>query len=384
MKVTMVTSTFLPNIGGAEVAIFHLSKALIKLGVEVEIIAPCFNKIFSLEVMDPLDGMLKIRRVFLSHKLSFVSLTYALLRFALASDIIHAHFLYPSGFASALYKTLSSKPYVVTMHGVDIIINKSIGYGMRLDPKIDLLTKFVMKDANMLIAPSKLVAKEAVKAGASPSKICVIPNGIDVEKFNSKLETNAARAKLGLDSAEYIVLNVANFRLVKGHDYLMKAIPLILKECPSTIFVFVGEGPEKIRMLQRAKELSILNNVIFTGLVPHELMPFYYASADIFVLSSLSESFSLTALEAMASGKPLVVPPVGALPQILNGFCGFLVDAKNPISFAEAVIRLLKDDSLRKNMGKNARRIVEEKYSLDAVAKKHLALYKDILEGSFR
>jgi glycosyltransferase involved in cell wall biosynthesis len=263
--------------------------------------------------------MLKVRYVPLTPKFPFCSLLFALCKFAVKSDVIHAHFLYPSGLAAVLYKVLSRKPCVVTAHGEDILINESIGYGMRLSKTHDQMIKFVLKSADSVIAPSRLVFEEAIKAGTPASKIHIIPNGVDTEKFSpDRVNVNAAKDMLGLDATEHLVLTVANFRPVKGYRFLVEAIPLVLKNMPKTVFLFVGDGPEKPKIMHRVKQLGVSNKVIFVGSVSLELMPLYYAVADIFVLPSISESFSLTLLEAMASGKPIIATSTGAIPELVR------------------------------------------------------------------
>lgn len=380
LNVTMITSTFLPSIGGAELSIAFLSKALIKLGVNVKIIAPYSRRNLSIKNLGLLEHCLNVKRVPLIPKLTFSPLLYGLLRYALDSDVIHAHFLYPPGFASALYSATFAKPYIVTMHGIDILVNKSIGYGERLDPIINMLIKFVLRDADMLIAPSKLVAKEAIKVGAHPSKVKIIPNGVDIEKFNPNLRMDVARSKLGFVSADHVVLNVANFRKVKGHECLVEAIPHILKECPNTIFVFVGDGPERSKIIQKVKNLGVHRKTVFTGSVPYDVMPFYYAAADVFVLSSISENFPLTVLEAVASGKPVVAPPIGAIPEIVrDGVSGILVPSRDSLAYANAIIAILKDKSFAKNAIK-FHDIIAKEYSWDSIAKKTLKLYMQLLK----
>jgi len=382
MKVTMITSTFLPNVGGAEMCIFHLSRALTDHGVDVEIITPRVRG----HLLHSGDSslfikMLKVKYLPLTPKFSFCLLLFALCKYAAKSDVIHAHFLYPAGLAAVLYKVLSRKPCVVTAHGVDILINESIGYGMRLNKAYDLMIKFALKSADAVIAPSRLVAEEAIKAGAPASKIHIIPNGVDIEKFSSdRVNANTAKDMLGLNTTEHVVLIVANFRPVKGYRFLVEAIPLILKDVPKTVFLFIGDGPEKPKIVRRIKELGVSDKAIFVGSVSPELMPLYYAAADIFVLPSISENFPLTVLEAMSSGKPIVATSTGAIPELVHeGVSGIVVKPMDSAALAKAIIKFLMDPSLRENAGRLSREIAK-KYDWNVIAEKTLSLYNELLE----
>jgi glycosyltransferase involved in cell wall biosynthesis len=243
------------------------------------------------------------------------------------------------------------------------------------------MINFVLKSADSIIAPSRLVAEEAIKAGALASKIHIIPNGVDVEKFSpNRISMNVAKNMLGLDATEHVVLTVASFRSVKGYRFLVEAIPLVLKDVPKTVFLFVGNGNEKPKIVRHIKELGVSEKVTFAGSVSPELMPLYYAVADIFVLPSISEGFSLTVLEAMASGKPIVATSTGAIPELVHdGVSGILVKPMDPVALAKAITKFLMDPSFRENAGRLSREIAK-KYDWNAIAKKTLSLYNELLE----
>ena len=379
MDVVMLTSTFLPAVGGAEIVIAELSNALSKLGVNITIIAPKTHQECNISGME-WNGKLQVKRVKLVRIFPFIPLANALLKFGRNADVVHAHFLYPSGLAGFLHKGLFPKPCVITMHGMDIQVEKSVGYGMRLDPRLDLMIKFVLKTADALIAPSKLVAVEAIKAGAIPSRIHIIPNGVNIHKFNSSVNGDIVRKKLGIKPEEHVVLTMSRFHPKKGYQFLVKAIPIVIKEHPETKFIFCGKGPEKEKIANMVKSLGISKNVVFAGFVDEDNKPMYYAMADVFVLPSLVESAGIVILEALASGKPVIASHTGNIPEIVrDGLSGILIRPEDPVQIAQAIIKYLENRPLRQIGGTIGREHVVENYSWEVIAKKTLALYEKLL-----
>jgi glycosyltransferase involved in cell wall biosynthesis len=379
MDVVMLTSSFFPDVGGAEIAIVELSNALSKLGVNITIIAPDKNQKYN-NIGSNWTGKLNVKRVKLVRIFPFISMANALSKFGKNADIIHAHFLFPSGLAGFLHKKVFPKPCVVTMHGADIQIEKSVGYGLRLDPRLDLMIKLTLKTADALIAPSKLVAVEAMKSGASPLRTHVIPNGVNIHKFNPSVNGDKVRKKLGIKPEDPVVLTLSRFHPKKGYQFLVKAIPLVIRKHPETKFIFCGKGSEKEKIVNLVQSFGISENVIFTGFIDETNKPMYYAMSDIFVLPSLAESAGIVILEALASGKPVIASNTGNIAEIIHdGLSGILIRPEDPNQIAQAIIKYLEDQQLRQFGGKVGRARVVKNYSWEYVAKKTLALYEKLL-----
>jgi glycosyltransferase involved in cell wall biosynthesis len=140
----------------------------------------------------------------------------------------------------------------------------------------------------------------------------------------------------------------------------------------------VGDGPERPRALQRAADLGLGEDVLFLG--RHASVEDLLACADLFLLPSASESFGLAALEAMACGSPVIASNAGGLPEVVeDGVSGYLLPVGATDAMAEAGIRILKDDTLRRSMGAAARRIAVEKFSADAIVPQYERLYERVL-----
>jgi glycosyltransferase involved in cell wall biosynthesis len=366
-------------IGGAEIAVAELSNALHRLGAEVTIIAPEYQES---NVNTGLAFNVPVIRYRCTQMIpDFIPMTYAMMKIARSADAIHAHFLYPSGLAGVIIKYLLHRPCVVTMHGMDIQVYKSLGYGLRLDWRLDLIVKFVLRKVNALIAPSKFIAEEAMKAGADPSKVHILPNGVDTSKFNPSISGEAMRRELGIDREEHVVLTVANFRTVKGYTYLVHAIPLILKEYPKTKFIFCGKGPDEQNTINMVRTLGLSKNVIFAGSVNQNKMPMLYATSDVFIDPSLGEWAGIAVLEALSSAKPVVLARTKKdyLLDLVGGEMSsvIFVNPQNPTQLAEAIINCLEDPSLTRIARVLSEKIVQN-LSWKAVADRTLTLYKSL------
>lgn len=214
------------------------------------------------------------------------------------------------------------------------------------------------------------------KGGISSKRITVIPNGIKVPESIKVME----KEKLGIGSSEYIVGTVGNLREAKGHIYLIRGAPLILKEFPDTRFIIVGEGELKGFLIKETERLGVAHRFIFTGFLDSPLS--IVSLFDIFVFPSLWEGCPVALLEAMMLGKSCVAFPVGDIPYIIeDGKSGLLVEYRSAEKIASAVITLLKDKKLREDMGNAAYKRVVEHFSLDVMMKKYIETYLKLVDS---
>jgi glycosyltransferase involved in cell wall biosynthesis len=174
---------------------------------------------------------------------------------------------------------------------------------------------------------------------------------------------------------------VANFnRAVKGVSYFVEAAPAILESVPRARFVILGRGKEEAVLRRRASELGVDAHVLFAGYRAD--IDRYYQAMDVSVLTSLSEGCSMTVLESMNHGLPVVVTNVGGNPELVtDGETGYLVPAGDPRAFAARVVELLRSPSLREQMGTAARRRVESRFRLEDVAGRYLRVYSAAMDS---
>jgi glycosyltransferase involved in cell wall biosynthesis len=210
-------------------------------------------------------------------------------------------------------------------------------------------------------------------------RVQVIYNGVDEAPETDLAKTSQYKRDLGLSEDELVVGVVGNLYPVKGHSYLLDAVPQILKAYPKTTFLLIGRGELEVPLKTKVKTLGIEEKVRFLGL-RHDV-PKLLAVMDVFAMPSLSEGLSIALLEAMTAGKPVVVTRVGGNPElVVEGQTGYLVPAGDAQSLAEAILALLGDSNRAKMFGMRAKHIVEERFTLAHMAEQYLKLYQAITQ----
>ncbi|RLI37612.1 glycosyltransferase family 1 protein, partial [Candidatus Bathyarchaeota archaeon] len=210
-----------------------------------------------------------------------------------------------------------------------------------------------------------------------PDKIDVIPNAIDPTKYQKNFNRELVRGRYGISPNERLVLFIGRLVPQKGVEYLIRAVPLILKEHPEARFVIVGEGWSRDNLERLALSMGYKDRIQFRGFIPdHELINLTL-SADVLVVPSTYEPFGIVALEGMAAGVPVVASNIGGLAEIIeHDHTGVLVYPKDPNSIAWGVNRVLSDPGYSRWLTQNAKKRIEEIYSWNVVAKKTLETYE--------
>jgi glycosyltransferase involved in cell wall biosynthesis len=215
--------------------------------------------------------------------------------------------------------------------------------------------------------------------GLPESRLEVVHNGIQLNLPPADAKLEDLRKELGFTSRNRIVLMVANFdRPIKGVKEFLHAIPQIRAKVPDSRFILVGTGQREAEFRELAGMLMI-DDVFFMPGFRKDVQRFYQL-ADLSVLTSFSEGLSITVLESMRHGVPVVATEVGGNPEIVqSGRTGYLVPAGNRERFAEAVIRLLRDPSLRERFGSAAQSVIADRFDLNRVVRDYQRVYSDVL-----
>jgi glycosyltransferase involved in cell wall biosynthesis len=294
-------------------------------------------------------------------------------------EIIHAHFAYPEGFVGLLTKRETRRPLVVTVHGTDILIEPSIGYGVRLNKKYDSMVRSVLDGADCIIAASNATYDEALRISTNVKKVKLIPNGVDTDRFNISLDASDLRLHLGIRN-QFVVFSLRTHEPKYGLEYLIRAAQIVANHRLNVIFVIAGDGFLRQYHEKLAEELGIRKNIIFAGKITSEEVPFYYALSDLVVVPSLQEAFGLVVSEAMACGKAVIGSNVGGIcDQIIDGYNGFLVEPRNFKKIAEKILWAVTNSEELKEMGMAGRRIVEQKFNIERRIDAIIEIYKDLL-----
>lgn len=218
------------------------------------------------------------------------------------------------------------------------------------------------------------------REGIDPEKIEIIPNGIEAARFMSPGPREESRKRLGVLNGAPTVGIVAMLRPEKNHKVFLQAARRVLREVPEARFLIVGEGPERPGLESLAKDLGIETQVSFLGV--REDIPELLNAMDVAVLSShpVVETLSVSVLEYMAAGKPVVATRVGSLPELVEeARTGFLVEPGDAEGLAERILRLLKDPGLARYMGTMGRERVVCRYTVDQMVRSTEALFERLL-----
>jgi len=215
-----------------------------------------------------------------------------------------------------------------------------------------------------------------------PEKIIHIPNGVDTNKFNI-YRKEFTRKKFGFKKEDFIIGIVARLDPIKNHKTLFFAFKEIVKNYPQVKLIIVGDGPLREELKEKSYQLGIKNKVIFMG--ERDNVSEILKTFDIFVLPSLNEGMSNTILEAMATGIPVIASNVGGNPElVIDGRTGFLFSPNDVESLVQKIKTYILHPELKQKHGYNARKRVEEKFSLDQMVRRYEELYVELVERKLK
>jgi N-acetyl-alpha-D-glucosaminyl L-malate synthase BshA len=253
-------------------------------------------------------------------------------------DLLHLHYAIPH--ASAAYfarqilkKTGRDIPFITTLHGTDITL---VGRDTTYAPVV----AFSINESDAITAVSENLREETISSFPIEKEIHVIPNFVDIKRFY-QTDKNHFKQMLAPDG-ERILVHVSNFRAVKRVQDVVKIFEKVRKEIPSKLLM-IGDGPDRLMVEELARSMGLYNDVRFLG--KQEQISEILSIADLFILPSATESFGLSALEAMACNVPLISTNAGGLPEInIEGKTGFLSDVGDIDAMAQNAIYILRDE----------------------------------------
>lgn len=246
-------------------------------------------------------------------------------------------------------------------------------------PTSRIFERRVIDRADGLIGVSNSVKWDAVRSyDVSPDRITVIYEGISPDRYFVDDEGSVVRERLEVGD-DPLVLFVGRQCARKRIELLIHALVSLKEEHGGVKLLIVGRETNYTRRLKNlALELGVADSIRFAGYVPDEELPRYYAACDVFALTSLHEAMGLSVLEAMASGKPTVVPNVGGLPEVIeDGRTGMLFEGLDGL--VDSLSTLLSDERMARRMGAAGRRRVLERFTCQRMARETLRLYEKVL-----
>lgn len=288
-------------------------------------------------------------------------------------DILHVHYAIPHAYAAYMAKKMLQEegiyvPIVTTLHGTDITL---VGSHPFYKPAVT----FSINKSDAVTSVSQSLKEDTLRLFDIKNDIHVVPNFIDLSKYKTHF-TDCQREIMAKED-EKIITHISNFRKVKQIPDVVRIFYNIQKEIPAKLMM-VGEGPEKVEAESLCRKLGIENKVVFLG-NSNEIDKILCFS-DLFLLPSLTESFGLAALEAMASGVPVISSNTGGIPEVnIEGVSGFLSEVNDIEDMSKNALYILRDSNRLSEFKTNAK-LEAKKFDIHNVVPQYEAIYERTLK----
>lgn len=280
--------------------------------------------------------------------------------------IVHAHD--PHGVAMAAtaisFGAVTPSPPLVASRRVDFALARNS------------FSRWKYRQVTRFIAASGAIRDILVHDGIPAGLISVVHDGIDVDKIKG-LPRVDAHVEFWLPHGVPLIVNVGALVDHKGQTYLLQAMPLVMREVPDAHLVILGEGELRPALERQAKDLHLEKAVRMPGFREDVLS--LMKSADLFVMSSVTEGLGSAVLDAMAMGLAVVGTRAGGIPEaVVHGETGLLVPTENPEALARAIVRLLREPELRARYGSAGQARVAERFGVDKLVEGTMAAYAEV------
>lgn len=377
--------------GGMNVYLLQVAKALGRQGVAVDVFTRCHDpndprivplgpgaRVIHLKAgpyNEPKEGLYRYLPQFLNNLLSFAQAE------GLDYQVVHSHY-WLSGWVGLFLSRQWGVPHATTFHTLAEVKQRA-QVGNREPQMRAYWEREIMASAGLVLAFSDHERDAMAQWYQVPrDRIRVLPAGVDTDLFKPHDDPEACKRALGLDGKR-VLLYVGRIEPIKGVDVLLRAVAQLEPRDDVQLVIVGGKqrGDREVGRLRRlAQRLELGDAVRFVGTVRQEELACYYSSAEALVLPSHYESFGLVALEAMASGTPVVASRVGGLPTFVrDGETGYLIPWRCPEGFTERLEVILHNEWLRECLGRAGRRRALE-MSWNRVAERLQGLYLDLVE----
>ena len=369
-----VSPWFYPHLGGVESHVMDVSRELAARGHDVTVVTTRHTS--SAAERETMDGfeIVRVKPATVVLRTPIAPRIRAVLR-GLSADVVHAHMPPP---LSAHYAADVSEdrgfPLVVTYH-CDVELPSPLGSLLEALYRRSLGASTLERAAEVIVTTRTYAATSRAVWRHNP---VVIPNAVDERRFHPDIDGMAVRRRLKIPADRPVALLVGRIVPHKGVEHFIEAA----RHLPGAQLLIAGEGSSLEAMEEFADTLGVKDRVRFLGRISQGDLPKVYAACDVFVLPSVSrlEAFGIVALEAMATGKPVVVADIPGVREVIeDGREGLLADPVNPQDLAEKMRRLLGDPDLRREMGRRGREKVLAEFTIEKVTDAILRVYEGAL-----
>lgn len=288
-------------------------------------------------------------------------------------DLMHVHYAIPHAVSAYLAQQVLRKAnkkikFITTLHGTDITL-------VGLEPSFMPLVKFTIEESDGVTAVSRFLKEKTLTNYNIQKDIEVIYNFIDTEIYKPQ-SSEAFRHHIA-PGGEKVLVHTSNFRVVKRVTDAIRILERVKKEIPTKL-VLVGDGPDRSECERLARELNLHKDVVFLG--KQDALVEILNAADIFLMPSQSESFGLSALEAMACEKPVISTSVGGLPElVIHNETGYIAEIGDIDRMARYAIELLTNEKKYKIFAHNSRLRAENQFEKKMILPKYIDYYEKVL-----
>jgi glycosyltransferase involved in cell wall biosynthesis len=394
-KVCFISPEYLPLSGGTGAYVYYLSRELMKHGNRVSIVTG-YDEARDVKVNEQLNVyFLKMFKAPIVKSFMFAASSFRKLnslRDTANVDITHVNlplvqdFAVPAGFGRTLISTVHStwKGEAEAIRGEPYSrLNSNEKFMVSFNWFLRIFEERMLERSNRIIAVSDFTRRELHRFyKLDESKIRVIHNGVDIEKFKPALDKRKAKLELGFSPDEIAILSVGRLYARKGLFTLIESMPRVINRFKNAKFIISGKGQsdEMKKLVAYAERLGVRDNIVFTGYYPDRKLPKLYQAADVFAFSTFYEHHPFAVLEALSSQLPVVTTNVGGIPETIeDGKNGFMCQPFNPREFSDRILFLLEHPEAAEELAFQARKTIEERFDWRLVVQKVLKVYDEAL-----
>ena len=382
--------------GGQNIYVDHMARCLAEAGHHVDVLtrrdsrdlAPVVDMRSGARVIHIPAGPARFvpKEQLLQHMAAFARMTSGLIARSVPYDLVHANF-FMSGIVARRLKAEWAIPYAVTFHALGLVRREHQGDADGFPAERAAIERSLVQDADRVIAECPQDQDDLVRLYAGdPARMPIVPCGFDPAEFRP-MNRLRARAELGLDPSEFIVLQLGRLVPRKGIDNVILALAQLPAHVRARLVVVGGETrepdetctPEIARLRRVAADAGVGQRVLFIGQRRRAELRRCYAAADAFVTTPWYEPFGITPLEAMGCGIPVVGSAVGGIQYtVTDGVTGFLVPPRDPAALAMRLAELHGNPALAAALGRAGIRRARSMFTWKEVARQLGCVFEDI------
>lgn len=389
MKILVLTPTFLPVVGGAELVLWEVYRRLSAKHSIVLLTPELKETLIETYARDKEEYPVNFKVVRYEDRLTFmaipghrftqgfippfsISAVFAVKKVleSFKADVINVHYTMPTGLAGAIANTCWKVPTVLTLNGRDVP-----------GPGVPFFWKYWHRFISRCCTDITYVSEYCREMVFGPKGPGVVTwNGVDFGKISSK-DPSFLRQRFNISTHEKVLFALQRLSIEKRVDVLIKSMEIVSQKLHHWHLIIGGTGPERERLRNLVKKSNLDRQIHFAGFIPDAELSDYYNLCDIFLFHSNYETFGIVLAQAMAHGKPIVSVLNTAIPSVVpNGKCGLLVAPDSPQEFAEATVRLLNNEELAQNLGAQGRERARELFDWDIISEKYEKVFFEAID----